>query len=448
MLKNIIKYIGIYLALIIFFVISLVAVSSFNKESIAENVKESAEVLLSEGNRKVIYIPYKNRNMQFDNYTDALMINTAYSIDPKTPLYSAFVARKNYIPNVTTEVYEDVPGELKSSSKYKRHNEVGELNDLANDEKAESFEYARYWHGYLIFLRPLLMLFNINQIRVMLTIILIILAGILAYLIYKKINIIVSIIFLISLLGVEYFYLGFSMQGVFIFLITMIASIILVGRYEKIKDFGMLFFITGMLTNFFDFLTVPMVTYAVPLALYFLLKQREDTELNAKQIIIDIIKFGALWGIGYGATWFTKWALTDLIFGKNIISTALMQVLYRSNGYKTYTLLKVINANMIYIISQLLVNIIITIISIKLYEIINMKKTEKRIITNKQILIAVLPYVVISIMPFIWYALLQNHSYYHDFFTYRNLILTSLGICLCLEEVLMLQFKTKGETKK
>ena len=68
----------------------------------------------------------------------------------------------------------------------------------------------------------------------MLTIILIILACILAYLIYKKINIIISIIFLTSLLGVEYFYLGFSMQGVFIFLLTMISSTILVERYEKI----------------------------------------------------------------------------------------------------------------------------------------------------------------------------------------------------------------------
>ena len=291
MLKKIIKYISIYLAIIIFFIVSLVAVSSFKKEFLTENVKKSAEVLLSEGNRKVIYIPYKDMDMQFDNYTDALMINTAYSIDSQKPLYSAFVARKNYIPNITTEIYEDVPGELKSSSKYSRHNEVGELNDLVNNEKAESFEYARYWHGYLIFLRPLLILFNINQIRIMLTIILIILACILAYLIYKKINIIISIIFLTSLLGVEYFYLGFSMQGVFIFLITMISSTILVERYEKIKDFGMLFFITGMLTNFFDFLTVPMVTYAIPLTLYFLLKRRENNELNAKKIIIDIIKY-------------------------------------------------------------------------------------------------------------------------------------------------------------
>ncbi len=103
---------------------------------------------------------------------------------------------------------------------------------------------------------------------------------------------------------------------------------------------------------------------------------------------------------------------------------------------------------MIYIISQLLVNVIITILLAKLYEIIKMKKVEKISITNKEIFIAILPYILISIMPFIWYALLQNHSYYHAFFTYRNLILTSLGICLCLEETLTLQFKTKGDIEK
>ena len=70
------------------------------------------------------------------------------------------------------------------------------------------------------------------------------------------------------------------------------------------------------------------------------------------------------------------------------------------------------------------------------------------LLANKEIFISILPYILISIMPFIWYALLQNHSYYHAFFTYRNLILTSLGICLCLEETLTLQFKTKGDIEK
>ena len=445
MAKNVAKYIGLYIVLIIFFIISLTAVSSFKKELISSNVEKSAEVLLNEGNRKIVYIPYKGINMQFDNYTDALMINTAYSIDEQEPLYSAFVARKNYIPNITTEVYEDTPGELRSSSKYQRHNEVGELNDLVHNEKAESFEYARYWHGYLIFLRPLLILFSINQIRVFLTIVLIILAGILLYLIYKKINIVVSMIFLISLLCVEYFYLGFSMQGVFVFLIAMIASIIMLARYNKIKDFGIIFFVIGMLTNFFDFLTVPIVTYAMPLTIYFLLKQRQE-ELTVKQTIFDIIKLGLLWGIGYGFTWFTKWLLTELIFGKNIIETAITQVLYRSNGYKNYTLLNVIKYNIIYVIFQLIPSAIITIFSTKIYVIMR-KNKQKTNMSNKQILIAILPYVIISIIPFIWYALLQNHSFNHEFFTYRNLLLTFLGICLCLEEAILLPFKIDKKDK-
>lgn len=143
---KVIKYLIIYIILIISFVGLLTLTSSFSSEKIYENVKISSKVLMEEGNRKIIYIPYRDRKMQFDNYTDALMINTAYSIDSSNPLYSAFVARKNYIPGVTQEIYEDSVGELKSSSKYQYHNEVGELNDLVNGEEAESFEYARYWH--------------------------------------------------------------------------------------------------------------------------------------------------------------------------------------------------------------------------------------------------------------------------------------------------------------
>ncbi|MEI3356321.1 MAG: hypothetical protein V8R81_04560 [Clostridia bacterium] len=155
------------------------------------------------------------------NDTDALMINMI-SIDNKTPLYSSFVARKNYIPEITEKIYEDTSGELKSASKYEHHNEVGELEDTVNGEKLESFEYARYWHGYLTVLRPLLLIANLGQIRIIFTIVLFLLFIVFAYLIYKKINLTVAAIFTMGLISIEYFYLGFSMQGIFIFFITMI----------------------------------------------------------------------------------------------------------------------------------------------------------------------------------------------------------------------------------
>jgi len=429
-----IKYICVFLILIVIFVATLALSSMFSSKNIRDNVKESSAVLLKEGNRKIIYIPYRQAKMQFDNYTDALMINTAYSIDSEKPLYSAFIARKNYIPDVTTKVYEDAVGELKSSSKYKYHNEVGELRDLVDGENVESFEYARYWHGYLTILRPLLLAFNITQLRGILTIILIILSIILAIALRRKTNIIVSIIFLLSLWSVEYFYLGFSLQGIFVFLIAVISSIILIVRFKKIKHLGLVFFVTGMLTNFFDFLTVPLVTLAMPLAIYFVLVQRENDNILLKQQILDIIKYTILWGIGYALTWLTKWFLVDLIYDRNMIKTSIQQVLYRSVGVQKFNVLDVLYENLEYIKITFIASIMIVFICIMFRIILNRSYLIKDV-KLKKMLVRIAPYVIIACMPFMWYFVLQNHSYYHAFFTYRNLIILVMCVNLCMEEL-------------
>lgn len=431
---NIIKYIFIYVVSIIIFVLLLTLVSSFSSEKIYNNVKKSSEVLLNEGNRKIIYIPYRNTKMQFDNYTDALMINTAYSIDCSQPMNSAFLARKNYIPNVTTEIYEDSAGELKSSSKYKYHNEVGELDDLVKGEKAESFEYARYWHGYLVVLRPLLILFNLSQIRIILTVLLGVLAIVLLYLIYKKFNLVVASIFFTGLLGAEYFYLGFSLQGIFVFLIMIITSIILISRYDKIKNKEILFFTIGILTNFFDFLTVPIVTLLMPLILNFLLMQKYEKSINIKRIFTDIIRLSIIWGIGYGLVWFTKWVLTDLLFDRNMLSIAINQVLYRSKSTEQFNMFDTINQNINYLYIPFFISLILTFIFINIY--VNKYKIKKETLNDEERLTKILPYLIIAIIPFVWYILLQNHSYYHAFFTYRNLMITNICTNLCIEQFL------------
>ena len=175
-MKKVGKYILVFLVILLGFICLLIISSSFPSSLIKKNVKKSSELLRLEGNRKECFIFDKFQIQTFDNYSDCLMINTAYSIDNKTPLYSALTAKKDYIPNVTKIIYKDTVGELHSSSKYKEHDEVSELIDTVNGEGEESFEYAKYWHGYLVFLRPLLLILDYGQIRIFLMIILSLLA--------------------------------------------------------------------------------------------------------------------------------------------------------------------------------------------------------------------------------------------------------------------------------
>lgn len=432
-MKKIFRYLIIFVLLICSFVALLTITSCIPSKSMFNNVEESSQLLLEEGNRKIIYIPYRRAKMEFDNYTDALMINTAYSIDSKKPLFSAFVARKNFIPDVTTEVYQDQAGELKSSSKYKYHNEVGELNDLVNNEKVESFEYARYWHGYLIILRPLLVMFNLTQIRIILTCILIVLFIIFIIFLYKKSDIVTAIIFSTCLLGIEYFYLGFSMQGIFIFLIMMIASIIILDKYSKIKSYGMFFFIIGMLTNFFDFLTVPVLTYAIPMIILFIIKYTKEN-FEIKLILKEILVLGIAWSVGYGLTWASKWLLTDFIFGRKMFFTALKQVFYRSAGTEKINIFNVINQNINYIYVSFFISIFFTVLTVLIKIWIENKKIKFKEQNIKNTYDIIFIYLLIGIIPIVWYALLRNHSYYHAFFTYRNLLISNVCINLSIKK--------------
>ena len=106
-----------------------------------------------------------------NNYTDALMINEAYSIDNKNPLYSCMSVRKNYNKNITKNSLTDQNGDSISLNNVKDYDTVGELAEFLDGTIDTSVTYARYWHGYLPILKTLLFFFNISEIRILLLII-------------------------------------------------------------------------------------------------------------------------------------------------------------------------------------------------------------------------------------------------------------------------------------
>lgn len=127
------------------FFISLVAVSHIKKSSISQNALISAQTIDEEGlKRKIGGIPI----FRLDNFTDALMINIATNIDERNTVESAINCTYTYRGN--------------------RMSVTQGIRDAINEDyEHDAFEYARYWHGYLLFLRPLLTATDYSGIRIL-----------------------------------------------------------------------------------------------------------------------------------------------------------------------------------------------------------------------------------------------------------------------------------------
>lgn len=107
MKKNILitiaKYILIFAILIGIYLVLLTITSLIPSSALEDNVRRSSETLVQEGEKVVFNLGYKGEIIF--TFTDALMINTAYSVDSSHPFQSAILARKNYIPGQTKLVY-------------------------------------------------------------------------------------------------------------------------------------------------------------------------------------------------------------------------------------------------------------------------------------------------------------------------------------------------------
>ena len=131
----------------------LLLVYTIPTSAIREHIRQSQDIFLTERDYPRVH---SWTNMWRDNYTDALMIGHAgYEGEESTLDKTLFVYRN-------TASYQGnslLPAETL-------------IAVFADDSYADnpdfSFgrsDYSRYWHGYLVFLKPLLCLFTYGQIR-------------------------------------------------------------------------------------------------------------------------------------------------------------------------------------------------------------------------------------------------------------------------------------------
>ena len=268
-----------------------------------------------------------------------------------------------------------------------------------------------------MFLRPLLILFDYFQIEILCGILFLILFIFLEKVIYEKVGKFYAIAMMFSLFSISYHTLWLSIALVPTIVIMVIATIIVITKYEKFKDFSIFFFIIGSITNFFGWMNFQFNTLTIPLIFYYL--KKNDNKFSCK----ELFKLCFMWGLGFGLTWVSKWIITDIVCNTGAIKDAIIQVIYRA-GKNAY------EYGNISAISSLIINIVYILIPVFIeYAILlfDYMFNNRQILTvnKKEINI----YILITLIPFIICILFKNHSYLHArSFVYRNFIIVVFNI--------------------
>ena len=389
----------------------------------------------------------KNNNSVLDNFTDPLMVLTAMH-----PIKSGDNFVTAAMKNTRTQI---------DSPKNTFKNEI---------EKGSEIDYSRYWHGYLIFLKPLLRFTDYNGIRTINMVMQIILLVALIVLLIKKKYYFLIVPFLCMYGMISPTTIFKSMQYSTVWYIILISSILYLLFQEKILEYKLhylVFLLVGMLTSYFDLLTWPIATLGVLLIIVV-----STEKLNFWESIKRILVCGFSWCFGYGVMWLFKVLIAALILGDNkVIEEAKTALLQRKSSKSTsgveitdttfYTRLLSIygqdrkgvipstNQSSLFILFNnalffncFMISTIVGGISIawvilknkvaKIGEFVN-KFTKREndkdiedleyfsVIDSKSTRYAINVISKLAVIAFVWYKLARQHSYAHTFMTYRTL---------------------------
>lgn len=358
----------------------------------------------------------EEKSARLDGYTDAIMMQIAVYIRDADPLKAA----------MQNDRMEFTEGKLDPAGSLKQY--------VYGDRSGYVVDYARYWHGYLLFLKPLLLFFSLSDIRMMNAALQLILAAGVLLLAFRKRGLRLALPMGLALLVINPVSTALSMQFSSIYYLTLLGLLIMLLTESWDRSWGYLVFLfLGIGTAFFDFLTYPACAVGTCLALQALMSRADG-----KTRLLKTVGSGAAWAFGYGGMWSGKWLAASLITGNSVMRDAVEQAQYRSGGEVTAaeggvsaTFGAVLGRNLGVLANPAAAILVLALLGLLVWLLV----TKRCRFALEQ---ASLPSLAIAFaVPFVWYFLLRNHSLVHCWMTYRNLsaavFALSGGLCFGLK---------------
>ncbi len=388
----------------------LMVVFTLPTEKMESHVRESVHIFQKEDTYPKIKIINWWHRTRLDNFTDALMLLTASYSGEASLLNKAIDCYRLGIPKNSPNkslcgIYSD--------------------NTDANNKSARRISYGRYWHGYLVILKPLLALFNYRKIRLLNAALVFLTTVALLTILYKKNMKKFILPYVITLLLIDPVAVSKSLQYSSVFYISTLSSIVVLLRMNKwgLDKFILFFVAVGCMTSYCDLLTYPLVSFGIPAIFYF---SGDNEQRGIKAAFLLLVG----WGFGYVSMWAAKWIIGTVLGTSNIIENAYKAITFRASMSwpkgKSFTHFAVLNRNFRYLMNpMLIVGAMYTIVGV-----VNSLRTMSRFRMSgqKQDL---LTFLFIALLPFAWYMGASNHSYIHSWMTYREFCITIFAL-MCL----------------
>ena len=292
------------------------------------------------------------------------------------------------------------------------------ITQIINGGDLEKVTYERYWHGYLVTLKTLLTFLTYQQVQWVNLFVQLFLLMLLCVQIGKR-----SMEIYLFPMAVVFFwfqapYLSLNLQfSTILYVLLFQLNLILMAdkgnRSENFYDFFFLF--SGVIVAYLDFLTYPLVTAGIPLVFWLIIHKPE----NILKALKTLIRFTFFWVLGYSVMWVGKWILVYLFSSHEIVDDVFVQIRTRlgvSDGLMTISPMLVFRTVMGRPTKTLPMIICGGIAAYIIYLI-----RLHGITFSKRRFASCIPYLFVSLYPFVWMSVMKNHCLEHNYFVYRIL---------------------------
>lgn len=394
----------------IFFLSAMTLCGAIPQSAVEKNIKKCADFY---SDKYMFQQVIKDENSTvIHNYADLVWLNIAWFQDSSAPCFSALNA-----------AYYEGDGIYKSESLLRA------VSGTVTPDKS----YSRYWHGALIFIKPLLVFTDISGIRKINAAVCILCVLVLSALLVKKRLFAPLCGYLLSLAAVFFPIVPLCMEYMPPFLLMHIASVfvLIFGKEGKEPLLCAFFTAVGALICFFDFLTNEIITLFVPLIFLLCLKDGVFSSKKGSSVFKESFVFSALWLFGYAFTWVFKWLLCLVFLGKDAFKTAVFDGAYRMAGYvpgiEKNQLLGAITKNLnrlfpLNFFQDESSACLAALMAVFLLFCVFFLYRKEHVSSSVWVLF------LIALTPYMRYLVLSNHSCLHPVFTFRTQIITVIAV--------------------